>query len=261
MHRLFIYTSTVSFLCFLLLSHSWAIQAEDKVVNLLHEPIYAELVETPTAALPAWRKHIDKKPTLVILSNNPFLQQIPPGLKKAAMTLTLTGTAKEIDSKAVYPSANPTLMPTMAVSAALQAGLFSKVVWVLPTPPTKPMASPATLKRQLLASGDISKEEASTLKRVEQNVSGHFRNTLWKICRINTLPEIEGPIILHIDLSHFSTTYQNEIKTPLYSMLAAVGNQIREMNWKALAATVSTSNISGHIHLRTRFLGQDISHC
>lgn len=235
------------------------ISFEKDPVKLLQEPIEAVLVETPTEAIPEWRKYKEHKPALVILSNHPFLQQIPPAIQKEALQLILNGSQDEIDQKTVFHSANPTLLPQMAISAALQAGLFSKVIWVLPLPAETPMVFPAAIQIRLVTVKDISKEEASTLKVSDKLISGRLRNTPWEICKIDALPEVSEPVVLHIDLSYFSAIYQNEIITPLYTMLADVGTKIRDTGWEGLSATVSQSNFSGDISLKTRFLGQDIS--
>jgi hypothetical protein len=259
MNRFFSLMTAFVFLSALLPANSWGQQTVEISTELRHQSVNVQLVETPTAGLPVWREHRGSKPTLVLLSNNPFLQRIPASLKKNALTLTLNGSVSEIERKAVYPSANPTIMSPMAISAALQADFFSRVVWVLPIAEKQPMVSPATIQTQLSATGDISQEEAATVKITGETISGLIRNTPWTISRINSLPEISGPVVLHIDQSYFSALYRNEIKTPLYSILADVINRIQAENWQKLSATVSQSNVSGDISLKTRFFGQDIA--
>ncbi len=226
--------------------------------QLFTEPIEASLAETATAALPVWRESRQELPTLVLLSNNPFLQSIPTPLQKEAERLVLSADQVEFDKKAVYQSADPTLMPAMAVSAALRAKLFGKVLWVLPLPPEAPMATSETVKSQLLTAGDISEAEAETLKQAGDTISGQIRSIPWTICRIDSLPAIDEPVVLHIDLSYVSALYKTEITTPLYAILANIGRQLRDNHWQAFGATVSTSNLSGDIALKTRFLGKDI---
>ncbi len=227
--------------------------------QLLVEPIEAILVETATAALPVWREAKDNPPTLVLLSNNPFLQKIPEQLIERARNLTLTDSPAEIEKKAVFHSADPILMPEMAVSAALQSKLFSKVLWIIPLAEDKPMVTAEMIRAQLVANGDISEEEGATIVREGDSVSGTIRNTPWTICRIESLPKIDEPVIFHADLSYFSAIYKTEITTPIYSILAKIGRHLSESQFKAISASVSTSNISGDISLKTRFLGKDVS--
>jgi tetratricopeptide (TPR) repeat protein len=225
---------------------------------LLSEPLEASLVETATGALPVWRTEKEHQPALVILSNNPFLQAIPKPLQEEAQRLVISASKEDIEAKAVYQSANPTLMPAMAVSAALRTNLFSQVVWVLPVVSDTPMPAPQVVSAQLLAASDISADEADTFTAEGEILTAQIRNTPWTICRLESLPEINEPVVLHIDLSYLSALYKNEITTPLYSIITNVGQKLRDSDWKALGATVSLSNLSGDIALKTRFLGQDI---
>jgi tetratricopeptide (TPR) repeat protein len=225
--------------------------------QLFSEPIEATLVETATAALPTWRKSRHELPTLVLLSNNPFLQTIPAPLQKEADRLVLSADQAEFEKKSVYQSADPVLMPPMAVSAALQAKLFNQVIWVLPLAAEIPINASA-IGPQLLTAGDISEAEAKTLKQEGETLSGQIRNTPWTICRIDSLPALDGPVVLHIDLSYIKALYKTEITTPVYTILGKIGRKLQEAQWQAVAATVSTSNLSGDISLKTRFLGKDM---
>jgi hypothetical protein len=237
-----------------------AAPAPPPVKRLFIEPVDAALVETATAALPVWRQHIAQRPTLLILSNNPFLQTIPGPLQEEAARLVRVAEPLEFERKAVLHSASPVLMPSMAVSAALRNEFFERVIWVLPIPPDSPMPTPEVIRSQLVRNGDISEAEAETLTSDGDTLSGRFRDIPWTICRLEALPSLEGEdIILHIDLSYFSGLYKNEVSTPLYSLLARVGREVRERKWPALDATISMSNLSGHISLKTRFLGKDVA--
>ena len=54
-------------------------------------------------------------------------------LRAEALKLLQEAPQKEILARVATQAADPLLLPSMAVSAALEAGFFSRVVWVLPS--------------------------------------------------------------------------------------------------------------------------------
>lgn len=228
-----------------------------KTILLLQEPIESELGELPVDALPVWRRHAASRPTLVLLSNDPFLQPIPPPLQTVARELVLHGSPQDLQQKSGTRSPDPLLMPLMAVSAAIDADLFAKIVWVLPANPDAKNISLATFKQQLLDYGGVTANEAESFVLTAENAfAGKVRGVPLIATFPTNLPQLSGPVLVHVDISFFSPFYKNEIKTPLFPIVYSALDALRQLAYPALAATISTSNESGLLPVGTRFLGK-----
>ncbi|WP_020674951.1 tetratricopeptide repeat protein [Geopsychrobacter electrodiphilus] len=229
-----------------------------KPVILLKDPLNAVLVETPSEAIPTWRKYRDSRPTLVVLSNNPFLTKLPPELKDQTNTLVLHGSALEIREKASRPHANPLFFPQIAVTAALQADLVSEVIWVLPIQGTQEKIDFATFKKQLVDQRIMTAKETETLKQTADAIVGTLYGHPFRTITLGQLPKLSGPILLHIDLSFFAPLYRHEIGTPLYPLIFQILSKLQGPGWPTLALTISSSNLVGGMPLDTRFLAPDL---
>jgi hypothetical protein len=227
-----------------------------KTALLLQEPIECELGELPVDALPVWRRHAASRPTLVLLSNDPFLQPIPPPLQAIARELVLNGSAQSLQQKSGTRSSDPLLQPLMAVSAAIDADLFAKIVWVLPANPDATNISLATFKQQLLDYGGVTASEAESFVLTAENAfAGKVRGVPLVATFPTNLSKLDGPVLVHVDISFFSPFYKNEIKTPLFPIVYSSLDALRQLAYPALAVTISTSNESGLLPVETRFLG------
>ncbi len=231
---------------------------EIKPFKLLQEPIEASLVETATEALPIWRKTADTKPTLVLFSNNPFLMPIPEPLQSRARDIARKGTPAEVKTLSVDISANPVLLHDMALSAAIEANFFSRVIWVLPQASEDLAQTLEFFKQQIQAAGFASAEETEKFLLDTNGFSGELRGTAFKVIPGTESLHINEPAVVHFDLSFFEPLYINEIKTPLYPLVATQLSNIKESNIPALSVTLSSSNLGGTIPLTVRFLGQDL---
>jgi hypothetical protein len=227
-----------------------------KTILLLQEPVESELGELPVDALPVWRRHAGNRPTLVLLSNDPFLQPIPPSLQAAVRELVLNGSQQDLQQKTAPRSPDPLLLPLMAVSAAIDAELFAKIVWVLPANPDAKNISLATFKQQLLDYGGVTANEAESFVLTAENAfAGKVRGIPLVATFPTNLPQLSGPVLVHVDISFFSPFYKNEIKTPLFPIVYSSLDAMRQLAYPALAVTISTSNESGLLPVETRFLG------
>ncbi len=225
---------------------------------LLRNPIQPTLVELPTAALPVWREARGNKPALVFLSQDPFLAPIPEQVRAEALNLVQDGTKQEMLTRVATPAADPLLLPSMALSAALEAGFFSRVVWVLPSKGGIDELQLKTFQEQLLGLGAVDQAEAASFTQtVPGTFAGTVRGVPFQAVHLDALPAIEAPIVLHLDLSYFLPLYQGEIKTPLYPLLAKTHLALRDKQWQAVAVTLSASNLNGVIPLASRFVAAD----
>jgi tetratricopeptide (TPR) repeat protein len=223
--------------------------------HLLQEEFEATLVEVPTQALPIWRQYREQKPTLVLYSRDPFLAQVPATLKEEIYELVLNGAPEKLAERLLFPSADPLILPQMAVSTALSADLFSQVVWVFPaTVPINELEGDL-ISRQLLDFGAIDDDVAQAFSYADGVASGTVRGLPFLAVHPDALPPLDGPVVLHIDLSYFQPLYKGEIKTPLYPLLYQTLTALSKTDWLTLAATLSYSNLSSDLPLATRFIG------
>jgi tetratricopeptide (TPR) repeat protein len=214
------------------------------------------LVELATHALPFWRDCRDEKPALVLMSFDPFLQPIPTVLRDRARELVLTGTPGDIDRHGGLNRPDPVVMPTQALSAALEAGLFSRIYWVFPAKVDPTQLNLETFREQMVKAEFFSEAEAQELTLTQGTFSGQLRGVPFKAVHYSKLPDIDvdGPLVLHVDLSFFRGLYDDEIKTPLYDLIHQSALQILESGWQPLTLTLSYSTLQGAISLDTRFV-------
>ena len=217
--------------------------------------IKENLVEQPAQVLSIWRQFQEKRPTLVLLSQNPFLQPVPDSLSKAVTTLIQEGSAEALAEKTSSANPAPLLLPSMAVSSALQSSLFAKVVWVFPTISPIDQLDIDTFRQQLLDYGAINPQEAQNLNKFDVGFSGTIGGVPFQAVSIDTLPDLDGPIVLHIDLGYFKPIYKGEIKTPLFPLLYETCRSLQGNGWATVSKTISYSTEDGSLPLAVRFIG------
>lgn len=227
--------------------------------NLLQEPIEAVLIEGPGQVLPVWRRCRGAEPALVLFSAAPLLQPVPEALRDEVRNMLRTADDKEILERTDIDRPDPLLLPSMALDAALDAGLFAEVVWVLPSAAPPEELRLEVFRKQLLDFGAVDKAEAASLTLTDGSFSGTVRGIPFRAVHPDALPAIERPVVLHIDQNFFPPLYMGEIKTPLYPLLYGTLAKIREANWQGCAATVARSTATGELPLDSRFIGTDLA--
>lgn len=225
---------------------------------LLREPVDPLLAEAPSAVLASWRPSGEERPALLLLANDPFLRPLPPELADEILHLTREGSPTELRQRGTARRPDPLLLPEMTVTAALRAGFFSRLIWVLPLAAEGEM-NLDTLRSQLREYGALSEEEAAALRPEGEGVSGTAQGLPLRIVPLSALAAPAEPVVLHIDLSYFSPLYKGEIKTPLYLLLGRTLQQLRAVGMRAGAVTISRSNLDGGLPLETRFIGDDLA--
>ncbi len=235
-----------------------AASAPRSFTALLKEPAEPRLVESPSAALAAWRPAGEERPALLLLANDPLLRPLPPSLADEILRLTREGSPDELRRRGTARVPNPLLLPEMTVTAALRAGFFSRLIWVLPLAAEGEM-NLETLRAQLREYGALTEEEAAALRLEAGGASGTAQGMPLRIVPLTALTAPTEPVVLHIDLSYFSPLYKGEIKTPLYPLLGQTLQQLRELGMRAGVVTISRSNLDGGLPLETRFIGGDLA--
>lgn len=220
------------------------------------EPV---LYELPSGALATWRDYAEYKPTLVLYSTHPLLDPIPAERKKAIGKLLKHGTAAEIVSRARLLSSNPIILPPEAVSAAIDNGIFSELVIVLPNLKSPEEVTLDKLRKRMISAGFLSEAESAGLTLNDGVVSGTVRNLPLRVVHPQRLPKIMTPIILHVDLGYFKDMYVNEIKTPAYELLHQLATSVKNADYPTLATTLSFSNQEVDFSLESRFMIRDLA--
>lgn len=230
-----------------------------KQLPLLKQPVEPVIVELPGEAVPTWRQSRAAKPTLLLLSADPFLRPMPEVLETEIRQLVDSGSAKSWQQKATPQVADPLLMPQMTVTAALKAGLFSELVWVIPTAEPLEKLSVETFAKQLSDYGAISPEEATAITFIDGVFSGTVYGTPFRAAPLAQLPALDGPLVMHIDVSYFQPLYKGEIKTPLFPLIHDTLATLREKQLKVETVTLSRSNLDGRLPLEVRFVGDAVA--
>lgn len=225
----------------------------------LPESVSPQVVEHPAAALPLWRRHIDVKPTLILVSNDPFLEPLPDELATEIIQLIRAGSVEWILEKSSPQVPDPLLLPSMAVSAALDAGFFGKVIWLLPHHAEPQSLSAESFRRQLIDYGAASDTEAATFELAGNALRGSIRGVPWIATPFNLFAGTDEPVVLHFDLSLVKSLYKNEIKTPLYPLLGELITPLGRARLKVLDLTISLSQVTAQVPLDTRFIGRDLA--
>lgn len=222
-------------------------------------PIEPELFEQPTDALVRWRQFSDAKPTLVLLSFDPFLQPLSQELHEEAVALAKSGSAAELSARARIFRANPALLPTQTLSAALEAGLFSRLCWVFPSTVKPEELTLELFRKQMTEAKFFTEAEAAELQLADGIYSGTLRGLPFQAIHPWALPKLEGPLLLHIDLSYFRGLYKDAVTTPIYQLLHQSATALRESGWQPQAVSLSFSTEEGAVSLDTRFLMRDLA--
>ncbi|SDM95618.1 hypothetical protein SAMN05660860_03462 [Geoalkalibacter ferrihydriticus] len=217
------------------------------------------LLEFASLAIPQWRALNNEQPTLVLISQDPFLQLIPESRHEAAATLVRNGSAEELRRHAAPDRPDPHLLPSQVLRAALDAGFFSRVIWILPTKESPQTLDVEIFRRQLFDSGLLDEQEVQTLAAdprgfrltlagipLEAVVPGHF-------------PEISGPVALHVDLGFFQALYRNEVKSPVFELMRETLSELPMEDLDLRAATLSMGQGEGRVSVDMRFLGHRLA--
>lgn len=211
-------------------------------------------VELAAAALPFWREFQNLKPALVLMSFDPFLKPIPADQTQRAVELVQQGSADDFARHGSYFRADPVILPNQTLSAAIDAGLFSKIYWVFPAKITPEQLDLAKFCEQMIEAGFFTAEEAAALTLKEGSIFGTLRGLPIEAIHYLAFPDVDEPMVLHIDLSYFQGLYDNEITTPLYDLIHQTGTTLNRSGWKPLVTTLSYSTMEGEIALETRFV-------
>lgn len=218
---------------------------------LLQVPVELKRFEVPSQALLQWYTLRSARPALLLYANNPLLQSTTLAIQKNLMA-QLSGH----DQTALrFDNADPAILPNMTLYAALEAGLFSEVYWMMPVSEEMSTLSVETFRTQMIQFGALNEEEARALTLHNGIFSGTLQGVPFHALHPQADFSIKGPTAFHFDLSYLSPLYKGEIKTPLYPLIYQMFKHLRAQRVETVAASFSYSQISGEVALGSRFVG------
>lgn len=226
---------------------------------LLQEPIDLQRGETLADALPIWRRFAAQKPTLLLLSNNPALLPPPAAVEDQLASLLKSAGDKQLRLAGNTQRPDPLYLPAMSVDIALQQGWVDGLAWAFPQRDLEMELKLETIRDQLLTTGMISEPEADTLQYDGKVFAGTLRSLPFRAAALPNLSQLEGPLLLHIDLSYFQKLYKNEVSTPVIPLVASTLQHLAERKLPVLAVTFSYSHDESGIPMNVRFIGDFIA--
>lgn len=225
----------------------------------LRAPIKIQTVEVASDAIPLWRAYRGIKPTFVMLTDHPFLQPIPEAQAKEVDNLVQKGSPEDFVRTGRFSGPNPTLLLQHAVSAALRNHFFSEIIWILPARTEVKTLDLDDFRKLASDAGILNAAELESLTLNDNVIEGEIRGVPLKVATPHSLPKLEGPVILHMDLTFFPAIYKTEISTPIYQLVQETLTAVRNTNWQLAAATLSFSTGRELVDLRLRFLGYQLA--
>jgi tetratricopeptide (TPR) repeat protein len=227
------------------------ISAPQETTLLLQEATTLRRYEVPSQALLSWYALREVRPALLIYANDPLLQTITPSMQKNLMEQL----AKGNESALVLSSANIAILPKMTLEAALQAGLFSAVYWVMPVNVEMAELSIDIFRTQMIQLGAMDDEEARQLTLRDGVFSGTVDGVPFHALHPQADFAVSGPAVFHFDLSYLAPLYQGEIKSQVFPLIYQTLKHLREQRVDTISAGFSYSQLSGEIPLGSRFVG------
>ena len=221
---------------------------------LLTEPAELTTVEMPGDVLPVWRQWREQRPTLVIFAKEPMLMEIEPQTIETLDNLINQAGPEQFLRGSRLQKAEPVFLPEQTLTAALRHDFFSKVIWVAPPPKPDEEISQETFLKQVQDHGILSADEIASLEIGEHFYEGIRRGTPFQISIDGSLPRLEGPVVVHIDMNFFMALYDSEVRTPIFTLLHDTLSALRITNWPTLVTTLTLATEEGATPLEMRFI-------
>jgi hypothetical protein len=230
-------------------------QVEDSTSRIfLEEAVPLHRLERVGEALAVWRQYSEQQPALLLLSNYPLLMPVPDQLRDEVSRTVVSATADDLSRLSDVGLPAPLFLPEMTVDIALREGWFGQLAWA---PSIRDPAQELSLEpiSERFAKNQFASElELATLTIQENILRGTLRGVSTTMAALHNLPELNGPVIIHIDPGYFQGMYENEIATPILQVINNALAVLRERKIPVLAVTFDNSNLVGRISLDVRFL-------
>lgn len=220
-------------------------------VRLLHDPMELRRYEAPSQALQLWHSVRNNRPSLVLYANNPLLLST----NNFKVKDFLTQLEKQDPKDLLFDNPNPLILPSMTLHAALEAGLFSSVYWIMPSSGEITDLSVDVFRRQMMQFRALSEDEAKSFTLRNGVFSGTARGVPFHAVHPKADLNISGPVAFHFDLSYLASLYKGELKTRLYPLVYETLKHLRKQRVQTVSASFSYSQVTKDVPLGSRFLG------
>lgn len=134
------------------------------------------------------------------------------------------------------------------LTPALREGIIDALIWVLPGHLTQCECLLNWTRQELQNWLHLELEDYLSLKMEGGRVEGNLLGAPFTVCTSDHLPEIEGPLVLDIDVDYYLDPQDNLWQTPLQ-----LADHLRHLNPEAL--TVAYSVEGGYTPVRHRPMG------
>jgi tetratricopeptide (TPR) repeat protein len=220
--------------------------------TVLHDPVELKRYEVSSQALQQWYDFRVKRPTLLLYANDPLMQSTSPAIQKEL----LTRLAKNDQTALRADVANPAILPKMTLQAALKAGLFSEVYWVMPANAEMSEMSVDIFRTQMIQLGAVDEKEAHTFTLRSGVFSGTVAGLPFHAVHPQAEFTLSGPTAFHFDLSYMSQLYKGEIKTPIFPLIYQTLWHLQDQRVEIVSASFSYSQLTREVPLGSRFIGE-----
>lgn len=231
------------------------------VLKVATDPMDVPTLEQDTFNVPYWLDKGIKGRTLVRISAIDGLSAI----SKANLDALNDAAFKNTDMDALANMGDvlwkdkPLYSSENTVYVAHNLGIVDRVYWVVPRFDSITHEGFEQYKQYLMKANPGQKKDVESLKLNGKMVEGTFDGMPVTFVSLQDLPEIEGPVLLEVDISFLSSLYMNEKATRVLALVSGFFDNIRSKGIKADYVTIVTSNAGGTVPMKFRFLSGYLS--
>jgi len=213
------------------------------------------LVETPQEALKFWSGEKVAHRTLLLISPEIGITSIKE--TDAALVAGIGENGNGWDGVLARPYPTLTVYPVQPFNylyAAYAAGMIDRIYWV---PPTKLSVGSEPIEnfKAYLKKLYVSDADLASLKQTRDSIQVTVNGIPISIYNLKDLPKVKDEAVALIDLSFFTSLYQDEVKTPILDMFGSFIETLGSKGLHVSHVVISRSTGSGHVPLEYRFIG------
>jgi tetratricopeptide (TPR) repeat protein len=211
-----------------------------------------EVIEDHKYALPHWRDIGVRDAVLVHIDAHDDLREFPPDKldELKSESLHMKGRQSNVaEDQEKYPAVSNSNF----IQAAARLGIVKKMIWVVPV--TFDLFSDSGQRlAALLKECGFSDSDISTFRRKNNCFTGFSDGLPLTVCDIGTLPDLNEPILLTIDIDYFPAMIGAK-RPEIPDALKDTFNALYKKRYKIRDATVAYSVNGGFLDCRYRWVG------
>jgi tetratricopeptide (TPR) repeat protein len=142
--------------------------------------------------------------------------------------------------------------------AASRLGIVKEVYWVLPHTFFDKADAGTLIKRFLNTNGSLKdKGEVDAMAMKQGCLAGRLKGVMMNICGPDTMPFIQAPIVLDIDVNFFPP-YSSERTVSMLRGLKIFFDNMNMRNYRIASANIAYSINSGYLRPIHRYIGPEV---